>query len=832
MKQFFYAFGFLILMATISATYVFGGSQNPAVEVFHLTGPLGFIENKGQFLNQDKQPRTDLLYLFKRPGMKVQLMKNRISYEMYTMTADNRFSEAEGAPNFYDLDREDWPQPDWHCKSHRIDVEFIGANPNPEIVSEEMMPDYLNYYLGYTPVDGITRVRQYNKITYKNLYNKIDLVLIATPDQNPQRALAYDFVVHPGGDINDIRYRYHGGTKQTLHENGMLETETDLGSIQEYIPHSYLQNENGDKISSANVSFYFNKDEISFRAGNFDKSKSLVIDPYLVWATYCGGDTSEEGRGLATDSSGHVAIIGATASSNNIATDGAYDTEILGIGDIFLEKYDSLGARNWGTYYGGSSRDQARGVITDPDGNFYLGCHTDSPDGIATPDAWRPYFSGGIGDDAVLAYFSSDGFRVWATYFGGTNEEIVRRLARTKDGEVYMVGYTDSDTGVATPGTHQTVYGGGTADLFLAKWTADGQLIWATYVGGNSEDHGRSVSVDKWGNAYVNGSSASEGLGTPGVSRPNIADKQDYLLAKLTADGQLAWFSYWGGKFEDRGRGVFVNPTSTYVYFTGYTASDTGIATPGAYQDYYNFNYGPNGLYHDIVAMKWTLDGQIVWGTYLGGQNDDRGRSLTMATNNELLISGSTESYDTMATPDAIQTTHVGAGGDMFLQIFDTTGYRLYGTFYGGDKDEDNLALAVSYNKQNVYLIGTARSDNVATPDAAQPVIGGLDDALLVKIHIADLATGIKDVENTSGIELYPNPANGNFTLSFSNFKRETAQVDLMNLVGQRVMNIYKGRTNEKFTTQVDVSNLPAGVYYVKVMLGDKATSKKLVVEK
>src|SRR5207249_3678670 len=110
-----------------------------------------------QFLDQDQKARTDLLYLFERKGMKVQLMQNRISFELYTMQDDNNsFDEAKGFPHWNDLDPEDRPSPKLRYESSRIDVEFIGANPNPVIVAEELMPDYLNYYLAYTPVNGIT----------------------------------------------------------------------------------------------------------------------------------------------------------------------------------------------------------------------------------------------------------------------------------------------------------------------------------------------------------------------------------------------------------------------------------------------------------------------------------------------------------------------------------------------------------------------------------------------------------------------------------------------------------------------------------------------------
>jgi hypothetical protein len=384
----------------------------------------------------------------------------------------------------------------------------------------------------------------------------------------------------------------------------------------------------------------------------------------LVWATYCGGDSSEEGRGLATDSLGNVALIGRSNSSNNIATAGAYQSIMAGDVDIILEKYDSSGKRLWGTYYGGESDDHGRGLVADKLNNFYLGCHGASLTGLATPGAYKENYTGGFGDDAVLAYFSADGFRIFGTYYGGDQEEIIRRICIDNEQNVVMVGYSFSDTGIATPGVYQTTYEGD-ADVIISKWSPSGQLIWGSYLGGPGQDHGRSAITDTANDIYINGSTGSaSGISTPGVVRPNYSDKQDFLLAKMTTDGQIGWASYWGGTVEDRGRGVYVDSSNKYVYFMGYSASDTGIATPGAYQETWTEGYDGQGEpFHDMVLMKMTLDGtKMVWSTYLGDPKDDRGRAITMIGDNEIYLSGSTESPGTIATPDAFQPIWGGRG--------------------------------------------------------------------------------------------------------------------------------------------------------------------------
>jgi len=311
-----------------------------------------------------------------------------------------------------------------------------------------------------------------------------------------------------------------------------------------------------EKAFTVSVSFSMNKNVISFHAASYNKKQALVIDPALLWATYCGGDSSEEGRGLTTDSLGNVALIGRSNSTNNIATAGAYQQQLAANVDIILEKYDSAGNRIWGTYYGGSGDDHGRGLVADKFNNYYLGCHGNSPDGIATAGAYKENYSGGNGDDGYLAYFNSEGFRIWATYYGGSDDETIRRICIDHAGNVIMVGYTFSSSGIATPGAYQTVYAGN-ADLCLSKWTSGGALIWGTYLGGSGEDHGRSVAVDKDNNVYINGSTGSKtGIATPNSYRKHLAAQQDYLLGKFTADAQIVWTSYWGGAVEDRGRGV------------------------------------------------------------------------------------------------------------------------------------------------------------------------------------------------------------------------------------------------------------------------------------
>src|SRR5439155_9806600 len=103
-----------------------------------------------------------------------------------------------------------------------------------------------------------------------------------------------------------------------------------------------------------------------------DPSKSLVIDPTLVYSTYLGGSGDDSGSSIAIDNSGNVYIAGTTASTN-FPTRGAAFPNSKALNDIFVTKIDAAGANIiYSTYIGGSGLDRADGIAVDSSGNAYV----------------------------------------------------------------------------------------------------------------------------------------------------------------------------------------------------------------------------------------------------------------------------------------------------------------------------------------------------------------------------------------------------------------------------------------------------------------------------
>lgn len=113
--------------------------------------------------------------------------------------------------------------------------------------------------------------------------------------------------------------------------------------------------------------------------------------------------------------------------------------------------------------------------------------------------------------------------------------------------------------------------------------TIDPSVLWSTYVGGNTLEFPIYTAQDAWGNLYTSGTTFSTDLATPGAHQTTLSASSDAYLAKYTEDGQLIWATYYGGNAATNGTGCAVDSAGN-VFLTGETRSTNNIATSGAYQ--------------------------------------------------------------------------------------------------------------------------------------------------------------------------------------------------------------------------------------------------------
>lgn len=403
--------------------------------------------------------------------------------------------------------------------------------------------------------------------------------------------------------------------------------------------------------------------------------------------------------------------------------------------------------RIWATYYGGSSDETSGNLVctaTDASGNVYIAGTTTSPTGIASSGGHQ-VVNGGSGD-VFLVKFDAAGNRVWATYYGGAMVDYPNGLAVDDSGNVFLAGETKSTTGIASGGFQNTIGGG--FDAFLVKFNAAGVRQWGTYYGGSNDDGAWGLGVDHAGNALLTGYAIStSGIASGGYQLFHGGPGgYDAFLVKFSPNGSRQWATYYGGPGADFGFDVAADAAGN-IYLAGQTTSSTAIAS-GGFQN-------TTGGTDDAFLVKFTPNGARQWATYFGGSGFERGASVAIDNTGHPILSGLTQSTSGIAS-GGFQNTY-GGGGDAFLAKFDSTGARLWSTYYGGTGG-DGYAQCCTDASGNIYLAAQTNSTNAIFSGGFQSSFsGGTGDAFLVRFDANGnrlAATYYGDALNEYGIDL------------------------------------------------------------------------------
>ncbi len=293
-----------------------------------------FIENKGQFDDRSESPNENIQYGVDYGEMQIFFTPNGITY---------RFERKVRNP--------DRPKGNRTMPKRLKEIEFvhlIWENVNPGVVLEglDQNPDYHVYSFveggSYYQVEDI---RNYQKLVYKNLYPNIDAEYVF----HPEGGLKYSLIVHPGGDVSQVKMRYPENTNINF-TSGKIIISTGFGDIIEHEPLTFYAENEASVISS---SFKQSANTFSFHLDNYDKTKSIIVDPWVQTPTLSNTNAVWE---VEVDAAGNVYIIG-------------------GDSPMRLQKYNTAGVLQWthNTPYSVQADSVWLGTLaTDNAGNSYV----------------------------------------------------------------------------------------------------------------------------------------------------------------------------------------------------------------------------------------------------------------------------------------------------------------------------------------------------------------------------------------------------------------------------------------------------------------------------
>lgn len=518
-----------------------------------------------------------------------------------------------------------------------IQMSFPGANSAPAITGAERLIGVSSYFVGNDPAKWVTGAPNYARVRYHELFPGVDLAFYGRLGK-----LEYDFVVAPGADPQAIRLQFDGLENIHVDSAGNLILSTGNGRVEQHKPVIYQTDDSTRQVLEGRYVLLAHN-RVAFEIGRYDKSKPLVIDPVLSFATYLGSPSIDV-DGLSS------AVTNATYPA----------------------------------------------VATDPQGNVY----------ITGYDAGLPFTSsptvltGGGANHVFVVKMNPAGVLLYAVFFGGGLTDVGGAIAVDTGGNAYITGYTSSQNFPVTQGAPQTSNFGANDNAFVSKLNASGTaLAYSTYLGGSGNFYGRAIAVDHSGNAYVTGTAAAAtGAGTvpfPLVSPLSTNTSSAGFLTKVNAAGNSFSYSTYlpaglgygiavdsnGDAFVSGSSGTASSPSPARGYVLKVNAGGTGIGygpvmlgSSGGPQtvafgialDSQNNAY-VTGMTNDLAfpqivsaaqpsygggltdgfAVKLNASGGVVYGTYLGGLGSnifpERGAGIGVDGAGNAYISGTTQ---------------------------------------------------------------------------------------------------------------------------------------------------------------------------------------------
>lgn len=345
----------------------------------------------------------------------------------------------------------------------------------------------------------------------------------------------------------------------------------------------------------------------------------------LLWTRRLGTAESDASASASADSAGNVFIAGDTG--------GAMDGVARGFGDGFVAKYSPDGELEWTRQVGTSQPDAATGVSADAEGDVFVTGFT------------RGSFEGARGGrdlDAFVANYSAAGELLWSRQLGSSvgYDERASGVSADAEGNVIIAGHS---------------FGGlecdnrGSADAFVAKLSADGELLWLRQHGTTGYDAAEAVSADGEGNVYVSGQMGGVLPGGPSVVLPGHP-----YVAKYSPAGDLLWEL----QLEDAAAGSASRITTTAddrTFIAGYTSASWG---------------GPHqGLYDSFVA-ELSEEGEVRWVHQLGFEELDQATGVSASTMESVFVSRNVWNLGAYGSDTAfLSRVVVGSGDEALLRV-------------------------------------------------------------------------------------------------------------------------------------------------------------------
>lgn len=596
-----YSFRFLLACCLCASLYVSADANNATFKGFD------FIENKGQW-EQQARYKADIpggAFFITDKGF-VYSYTSAEDVERIGMLRENlRNAKSDKAQQIAD------ELNNATIRHHAYRVNFVGANKQVSYSRYDKRSYYHNYFLGRDTSKWRGDVRLFGRIEQQNIYDGVDLAVYSKDNH-----LKYDFIVAPQADASKIALAFEGIAPEITRE-GNLKIKTSINEVMEKAPYAYQVIDGKEVAVKCNYMLVDGEIHFEMPAG-YDNDYSLIIDPTLVFATYHTGgpiNTRRFGGLIATtyDAAGNLYSAAGTISNTWPATIGAFQTIYMGTGGA-----PPLGSNLW------------------------------------------------TNGDLFISKFNSTGTSlIYATYLGGSFEDVVYRMAVDDQGELIVSGATLSQDFPVTNNCFDSHLD--SLDLFVTHFNSTGTgLIGSTLIGGSKHDGYTWEAFPAW---------------------PNSAYAL-LVMASYEVNPDVNWGAVLGMTLDRQGNILVGSITNS---------PDFPVTSNAAQANY-------KGMLEGIIFKLSSDCSQLLYSSYLGGAERDGIKDVKLNNAGNIVVCGSTLGSNFPVTPNAYQT-HQGNVDGFVAIISSSTGDLLHSTLLGTSLPETGVAVDIDAS-DNVYITG------------------------------------------------------------------------------------------------------------------------------
>lgn len=674
-------------------------------------GSIGFFENLGQLIDENSEPRPDILFSSVGSVPKAALgIESKVSFLTYehgaTPTDPVQVNQITMQP--------------WGSKARKVDPEGIAVKDW-----------YQNFYLPQTAPDGASQVTGFERVVYEEIYKEIDMHFYSGSGGQKMA-----FVMWPGSHPEDLRLLFAGqdSLKVDLFGNLKMFHDGNFFVLPEAVAYQVEPNNTVVPIGwNAGYQLVGTGGVVEFGFDSYDPDLPLIFqvgampaggpDPleHLCWSTYLGGTNGDQINASAMDADGNFFVTGYSLS-DFYSIPNIQGTALINGGQVcFLARFDANYHLLWLTYYGASATDQQSNAVavrgSGADEKVYMGGYTTGANlfGVVETGAYNlQTVTLGYYRRAIISKFDMNGFISWGTYFGDGHSELFGMDVDTL-GRLHIVGEHYEQNVPLLPlagATNETFTG--LRDLIVARFTSADTLNWCSVYG---EGTGKGIRCTPDGGFVVSGRQGA-GINFPdqgnGALYLSNAGGGDCTLLKFNAAAHLDHGTYYGGDdFDDPAMNSLELTSDGGIYLVGNTNSTSGFPLVAGGGDLDSVNTGNDGF---IAYLKSDLS--LAWSTFVnaklnGVSIDDKDNAFPVGTT----LYAEPDSAPLVFAGNYYNQPDLEGNNDGVVLGFNEYHHQFYGTYFGGPEGSyPDEVTTTQWHGERLYIAGfTTKQQDVTS---------------------------------------------------------------------------------------------------------------------